>query len=311
MAMPSLWDVTLPLLKLVEKKDISIRDAAERLSDHFKLSAEERAERLTTGRLRIYDRVGWARVHLRQSGLVDLPSRGTIRITERGRQELRRSPKVIDRSVLIKYPEYIEFLERSGEKGASPGKARAPQIGDASTGIAQIQTPEERIDAAFNEHSTALKSELIDRILEMPPAFFERLILDLMQAMGYGGLSRQGPKHLGGSRDGGIDGLIQQDPLGLDVIYLQAKRYSRKKSVPPKELRDFVGALSGHGAVKGVFVTTSRFSDLAIQYCDNVKDKKVIRIDGEYLSDLLIKHNVGARVISTRELKRIDDEYFS
>ena len=224
--------------------EISIQDATERLADELSLSSEERTETLSTGKRRFYDRVSWARVHLRQAGLIDLPARGLMRITQEGQEELRNNSQVIDREALLKYKAYREFIERS--QGPRPKNSERTPPEQATAEYSQkfeTLTHEEKIENAYDEITTALKSEIIDRIIEMPPEFFEQVMIDLMITMGYGGSRKEAAEHLGRSGDGGIDGIIRQDQLGLDVIYLQAKRYSRDRVVGVDKVREFAGAL--------------------------------------------------------------------
>lgn len=255
------------------------------------------------------DRVGWARVHLRQAGLVDLPSRGVMHITERGRSVLGEHPASLDSRALMRFEEYRAFVHRSEGEPAADTESTTSARRKTDKGGFESFTPEEKIEQASQELTLALKTEVIDRILDMPPEFFERLILDLMIAMGYGGSKGEAARHLGQTADGGVDGVISQDPLGLDVIYIQAKRYARDRAVGVDKLREFVGALEEKGAAKGVLVTTSRFATGVAKSRENIR-KRVVLIDGESLADLLVKYEIGVRKSRSVDLKKLDDEYF-
>lgn len=310
MPIPTTFELTYPLLRLVKQGEISIQDATERLADELSLSPAERAETLSTGKRQFYDRVSWARVHLRQAGLIDLPARGLMRITHAGESELKNNAP-IDRKMLLKYKPYQEFIARSV---ADKSKGSENKIADQSTSESiskfEMLTPEEKIEAAYDEIISALKSEIIDRIITMTPDFFEQVIIDLMIAMGYGGSRDEAAKHLGRSGDGGVDGIIRQDPLGLDVVYLQAKRYARDKVVGVEKVREFSGALAEQHATKGVLVTTARFAPGGPKLAQKTHQRMIL-IDGDELASLLIKYNIGVREFRTVNLKRLDEDYFS
>ena len=300
MAIPDFQTLMLPALKLGATGEIQIKDAIEFLSDEFQLTPEEREHLLPSGTMTtMRNRVTWAISYLVQAKLLHRPKRGYFTVTERGKEVLANPPAKIDIKFLEQYPEFLEF--RTKKKSPSTLSEMAPA--DESS------TPEERIDTAYTEINVALKDELLAKVLEASPTFFEKLIVDLLLAMGYGGASSEAGRHIGKSGDGGIDGVIDEDKLGLDIIYLQAKRYAPENTVGRPEIQKFAGSLIGKGANKGVFVTTSSFSGHAREYARNVP-QRIILIDGEKLMSLMLEHNVGVRVNREIELKRIDEDFF-
>jgi len=248
--------------------------------------------------------VHWAATYLVQSGLLLRPRRGVLQITERGRAVLAENPARIDNELLLRFEEFRAFRSRShGDRRSEPQKPAIQLLEETVT-----QSPEERIEVAFDELDIALRAELLDRIRAAPPAFFERLIVDLMLKMGYG--AGGGGKRVGGPNDEGIDGVITEDALGLDTVYLQAKRYAADTTIGIKDIQAFIGALVGHGASKGVFVTTSQFSNQAKEFARRAPHQRVILIDGNELSRLLVRYGVGVRTARTIDLRRIDENYF-
>ncbi|MGC8758132.1 MAG: restriction endonuclease, partial [Caldisericaceae bacterium] len=239
-------------------------------------------------------RVGWARTYLYKAKLIDVPERGAIKIAERGLQVLKEKPSNVDVKYLLGFPEFVEF-HKSQKKDKSQ--------------IEATESPEEAIFGKIDEINSIIKTELLDRILKSSPSFFERLILDLVVNMGYGGSFEEASKLLGRSGDEGVDGVIKEDILGLDNIYLQAKRWD-KGAIGRKEIQAFVGALHGKGAKKGIFITTSTFTKEALDYVDSISDIKVILIDKDNLLDYMIKYNVGVETKYTIEIKKVDDDYF-
>lgn len=302
MTIPDYETLMYPLIRVVANGDTPIRDATERLAAEFALNDEEKSALLPSGRTRMfYSRVHWAGTYLVQAGLLERPKRGVLRLTERGRSVLQSNPKKIDNAFLDQFHEFIEFKKRGrqNEAGATTNSVDIP---------AQEQTPDERIETAYGEMTAALRKELLDRITADAPEFFERLIIDLMLAMGYG--QAGGGQHLGRTNDGGVDGIISEDALGLDVVFLQAKRYQPGNVVGVEKIQAFAGALVGQGATKGVFVTTSHYSQQAHDYAKKIMQRLVL-IDGEELTRLLVRYNVGVRVSRTIDLKRIDLDYFN
>lgn len=303
MPIPDYETLMAPLLRLVATGEMSVRSIADQLADEFALDPSEREAFLPSGRSRTFNsRVSWAGTYLVQAGLVERPRRGFLRLTSRGKRVLDEGAKDIDRNYLARFPEFVEFTKRSRQTSDGGDKDEL-----VSTGDLDDQTPDERIENAFGEMTTALRQELLDRITSSDPAFFERLIIDLMLAMGYG--KAGGGQHLGRSNDGGIDGVISEDALGLDLVFLQAKRYQPGNVIGVERIQAFAGALVGQGATKGVFVTTSHYSSQAKEYAKRIS-QRLILIDGEELTALLVRYNVGVRVSRTIDLKRIDLDYF-
>jgi restriction system protein len=250
--------------------------------------------------------VHWAKTYLKSAGLVAQPARGIVQITDRGRDVLASSPDRIDVDFLDRFDEFRNFRARSVRSTDGPEVAGAkPEVTTDRT-----TTPEERIEAAAGELSEALRRDLLERVLQASPAFFERLVLDLVLAMGYGGSRDDAARRLGRSGDGGLDGLIQEDRLGLDRIYLQAKRYSVANRVGRPTLQEFAGALHGQGAQKGIFITTSDFTSDAREFVARLGQMRIALINGDALTSLMIQHDVGVRVARAVELKRVDLDYF-
>ncbi len=253
---------------------------------------------------RVFDsRVAWALTYMAQAGLVRRPRRGVVQITDRGREVLQEHPSRIDNDVLNAFEEFREFKSRARAQ-STPAAATPSLSAPASDGA----TPREAITTAVEEHNAAVAAELLTRIHDRDPAFLERLVLRVLTAMGYGGVAGRA-EHLGRSGDEGLDGVIRQDPLGLDRIYVQAKRYAQDRAVGRPDIQGFVGALHGAQADRGVFITTSRFSSDAHEYADKVA-ARVILIDGPALAGLLVEHNIGMQDQETFVLKRLDEDFF-
>lgn len=306
MAIPDYQSLMLPVLKIAAAGPIRVPDAADQIADELRLSPAERDKMLPSGRQRLlHNRVHWAKFYLSKAGLIESLKRGVFTASKAGRDLLATRPARIDVDTLKRYPAFVEFYERSSREGR--GSPDEPPVDD-SAGL--LITPEEQIDAASAILSKALKSELLARILDQSPAFFERLIVDLLVAMGYGGTHDAAARQLGRSGDGGVDGVIDEDRLGLDRIFIQAKRYASGSVVGRPQVQEFVGSLVGHGATKGVLVTTSVFSRQAIDYAGALQQRFIL-IDGDRLSELMIEHGVGVRVSRTVEVKRLDEDFFS
>jgi restriction system protein len=294
-AVPDFQTLMRPLLdQYAAGSERPIGDVRTALAEAFALTDEERAERLPSGSARTFDnRVGWAATYLNRCGLLDRSKRGVYQITERGRQALSEHPDRIDLSVLSQYPEFNEF------RAARPHRERIV----AQTPIVE-QTPEERIEAAYSELRTALVGELRDRISSMTSAEFEDLVLDVLHAMGYG---EEGEGSRLRTSDRGIDGVIRQDRLGLDAVYVQAKRWEATVGRPV--VQGFVGALQGARAMKGIIFTASDFSAEAREYAATVSPR-VVLVDGGRLAELMIDHDVGVSARETYAVKRVDSDYF-
>ena len=303
MAIPDYQSLMLPVLQLAaDDQEHAIADVRSQLADDLGLSDEERAELLPSGRQPVFNnRVAWAKTYLERSGLLTSTRRAHFKITDRGRQVLAEGPSYIDVKLLERFPEFIQFRNPNNKSTAG---VKAQSAAEADLPPA---TPEETLEAAYQQIHRDLADELLTRIKTAPPAFFERLVVDLLVRMGYGGSRKEAGKALGKSGDEGIDGIINEDKLGLDVIYLQAKRWEATIGRP--EIQKFVGALHGKRARKGVFITTSGYSTEARDYVTHI-DPKVVLIDGTELADLMIDHGLGVSTTGSYAIKRVDSDYF-
>jgi len=312
MPIPDYQTLMLPVLRAAADGEISRAQCDEKIADEFELSEQERAEMLPSGRQRVlYNRSGWARTYMAHAGLVETTRRGHFKITDRGREALAAHPDRVDNTVLAQFPEY-EVWRRESNRPRPRGQADQQPTdagGHGEIEPASLATPLERIEGAYKEVLAELRSEVLERVLKVTPARFEQLVVDLLVGMGDGGSRADAGRAIGKTNDGGIDGIIDEDKLGLDVIYIQAKRYDPDNAVGSAALREFVGSLVGQGANKGVFVTTSSFSKQAKAFVRQVTHR-IILIDGEELSRLLVEHDVCVRSEQTFELKRVDEDYF-
>lgn len=302
MAIPDYQTMMLPLLQLAgDKQEHRFRDAVEQLALKFELTDSERSELLPSGTAPVFDnRVGWARTYLKQAGLLESPKRGAFRITKPGMALLSEKPERINVDLLTRYTEFQAFRTRKRDKNEV-------DVHESEAAPIEDQTPEDTLAAAYQKLRKNLESDLLEQIKAASPTFFERLVIDLLVAMGYGGSRRDAGRAIGKSGDGGIDGIIKEDKLGLDVIYVQAKRWEGVVGRP--EIQKFAGALQGQRANKGVFITTSNFTREAAEY-SNIINSKIILIDGERLAGLMVDHNVGVSLLGVYELKKIDSDYF-
>ena len=300
MAIPDYQSSMLPLLKFLEDGEVHAkREAVKVLADEFKLSEDERRELLPSGKQGIFDnRVGWARTYLKKAGLIESIRHVYFRISEKGRAVLSQNPKKIDVEYLEQFPEFVEFRKLKKDKGKKA---------DTETTTPSNLNPEETLETAYQELQDNLSSEILQTIKGCSPEFFERLVIDVLIKMGYGGSRKEAGQAMGKTGDGGIDGIIKEDKLGLDIIYIQAKRWENGVSRP--EIQKFAGALQGQRARKGIFITTSDFSKNAIDYVKNI-DSKIILIDGQLLAELMIEHNVGVSPVASYEINKIDTDYF-
>ena len=302
MAVPDFQSLMMPLLRLSgDGSEHAFKDAVEAIAVEFQLTPEERHELLpSSSRTTLfYNRLAWAKTHMTMAGLLQAPRRGVFCITQRGRDLLGRQLARIDLKTLQQFPEY----ERARRGDSQASAENVVQVVTASE-----LTPEETIERAHLSLRNDLSRELLESIMQCSPAFFELLIIKLMIKMGYGGSREEAGKAVGRSGDGGIDGVINEDRLGLDAIYLQAKRWTNVVGRP--EIQQFVGALAGQRANKGVFIATSRFTQDAKDYAAN-SQYKVVLIDGERLADLMIEHDLGVSVAAIYQLKRIDSDFFT
>jgi restriction system protein len=299
MSVPSFQQLMLPALQTMGQRhdEISIAGLEEEVGKALRLSFEERQIRLPSGNQRLFaNRLNWARSYLSKARLIELPRRGYCRATDRGRKLLAEGVSEIDLGLLERYPEFVAWRCQSKTDEA----VEEPRI---------LENPEELIASSFELLNSELARDIVKRVHSFSPAFFERLIIDLLVRMGYGGGRVEMGRALGRSGDGGVDGVIKEDELGLDVVYVQAKRLDPNTGVPVCEVRDFVGGLEGHRATKGVLVTTSYFSSTAYDFITRVS-KRVMLIDGQELATLMIRHRVGIRVKDVYEVRKIDENYF-
>ncbi|RPI41683.1 MAG: restriction endonuclease, partial [Betaproteobacteria bacterium] len=282
------------------------RDVVERLATEFGITDAARAELLPSGTAPLFDnRVGWARAYLKQAGLLESPRRGFLRITERGVGVLSKAPSRIDVAYLDQFPEFRAFRSRRRETAGEVAGAAAVEVEPQA--VESKLTPEDALAAAYGKLRAGLEEELLDQVKSASPAFFERLVIDLLVAMGYGGTRQDAGRAIGRSGDSGIDGIIKEDRLGLDVIYVQAKRW--ESTVGRPEIQKFAGALQGQRASKGLFITTSNFSREALEYVATISSK-IILMDGAMLAKLMVDHNVGVSSVGVYELKKVDTDYF-
>lgn len=299
---PDYQTLMLPIMRIVaDGKEHKFRHLIEKLAAEYRVTDRERKVLLASGTQAIFDnRVGWAKTYLKKAGLLASPSRAAFVITGRGLDVLKSNPDKIDSKFLRQFPEFTEF-QNSSRGGVDEDEVKKYiQQSD--------QTPEESIDKAYQQQRKTLASEILSKVIEASPIFFERLVIDLLVKMGYGGSVEEAGKAIGKTRDEGIDGTIKEDKLGLDIIYVQAKRWQPGNVVGRPELQKFVGALAGQGAKKGIFITTSGFTKDAREYYPN--DTKLALIDGEQLAEMMIDHNIGCSVHQSYELKKLDGDYF-
>jgi len=298
---PDYQTLMLPLLRFAaDGSDHTTREAVEVLATEFQLTPAERNELLASGQQAIFNnRVGWANSYLKKAGLLESPRRGALRITARGKKIIGDNPTRIDVKYLDRFPEFIEFRDAS--------RNNRETTTTESVAVATEQTPEEALELAHQSLRLSLAQDILSRILSCSPTFFERLVVELLVKMGYGGSRRDAGERIGQSGDGGIDGIIKEDRLGLDTIYIQAKRW--QGSVGRPEIQKFVGALQGQRAKKGVFITTSSYTAEAIDYASRI-DTKVVLIDGQLLANLMMDFDVGVSVSASYIVKRIDSDYF-
>jgi restriction system protein len=302
MTIPDYQSLMLPVLKFAgDRLEHSLRETIESLAASFHLTEQERKALLPSGKQAIFDnRVGWARTYLKKAGLVEYTRRGCFQITPLGQEILSQQPDRIDNRFLRQFASFVEFQGGNGDRPREIPKVPEPEEA--------IHTPEEILEEGFQKIQEALTTEILERVKNCSPSFFENLVVDLLLAMGYGGSRQEAGQVIGKSGDGGIDGIINEDRLGLDVIYIQAKRWEGKVGRP--EIQKFVGALQGKRARKGVFITTSDFTQEAIEYSKLV-DSKIILIDGKMLAQLMIESDVGMYTAEVYKLKKIDSDYFT
>lgn len=300
MAIPDYQTVMLPLLRLLaDGEEHALADAIEVLGSRFNLTTEERSQLLPSGRQPVFDnRVGWARTYMKKAGLIESTARGRFRITNRGLEVLKSNPSRIDVKLLTQFPEFIEFRTVSRKASAE----EEPTLQEE-----EVETPEELLEASYQRLRRSLADDLLEQVKKSPPKFFERLVVDLLIAMGYGGSRKEAGRAIGRSGDDGVDGIINEDKLGLDVVYIQAKRW--ESSVGRQVVQAFAGSLEGQRARKGVLITTSHFTQDAKEYVNRI-EKKIVLIDGEQLAQFMVEFGIGVTEVTKYEIKRVDLDYF-
>jgi restriction system protein len=305
MAIPDYQTLMLPVLQLASEGEQRVADVVDLLADRLGLTDEERQKLLPSGRQRVlHNRIHWAKFYLTKAGFLSSPGRGRFSVTQLGKELLAEKPARIDVSVLMKQPDFREFYRNETNSASSTAESAS---GTGSNEPAT--TPEEQIEAAYQALEGTLRADLLDRIAKNSPSFFEQLIVELLVAMGYGGSHKNAATQLGRSGDGGVDGVINEDRLGLDRLYVQAKRYAAGNSVGRPDVQAFVGSLVGLGATKGVFVTTSTFSAQARDFVKHLS-QRVVLLDGASLADLMIEHGIGVRTSRTIDFRRLDEDFF-
>ena len=303
MAIPDYQSLMLPVLMSAANGEVRISEVVRQLADELSLSEEDRSELLPSRRQAVFDnRVRWAKTYLTKAGLIESTRRAHFRITDRGRQALAENPDRIDNNYLSQFPEFEEFRSQSTD-------ARQERLPTAEESAPEDRTPDEIMRSAHQEVELSLRQELLDRVIAAPPDFFERLIVNLLVAMGYGGSLEDAGRTLGKSGDGGVDGVIDQDALGLDRVYIQAKRYQQGNTVGGREIRDFFGSLDRFKAAKGLFVTTSDFTKDARETA-GLLSKRIVLIGGDQLAALMVRYDVGCRVEETLYVKTVDEDFF-
>lgn len=306
MAVPDFQSMMSPFLGLLsDRQKHGYSEIATLLAENFRLSREERNELVPSGKQsRLINRVHWVSTYFKKARLIESADRGTFRITDRGLELLSRNLKRIDMKTLDEYPEYVAFRNQKNRVNRSENTAPIPSI---EAEPVDSKTPDEVLDDSYNTIRANLASDILEKVKSCSPNFFERLVVELLVNMGYGGTRQDAGQAVGRSGDEGIDGIIKEDRLGLDVIYLQAKRWENTVSRP--EIQKFAGALQGKRAKKGVFITTSDFSKEARDFAAAI-DNKLILIDGDELAEYMIDFGVGVSIVNTYEIKRIDSDYF-
>lgn len=295
---PDFQSLMLPLLELADVKEWHVGAAVDELAERLGLTDEQRVQSIPSGQSRFSNRAQWAKSYLGKAGLTENTKRGYFRISELGREVLKKQPTRIDIKFLQQFPKFEQFK-------TTVAKLEEPVATDPAIAL----TPDEDMRRARDRIEEALAEDILGSILDASPAFFERLVVRLVVAMGYGGSLAEAGRALGQAGDGGVDGVIDEDTLGLDRIYVQAKRYKPGNSVGSNAIRDFFGALDGHKAGKGLFVTTSTFTAAATETAKGLS-KRIVLVDGARLTRLMIRFEVGCRVEEQMAIKRIDEDFF-
>jgi restriction system protein len=299
MAIPDFQSIMLPLLKLSSNGEIhNLHKATEELANKFKLSDEELSILISSGPHKFENRVGWARTYLKKAGLLKYPQRGHFQITPKGIEVLNGNPEKINIDYLKRFPEFLEFRRRAQPEEKEESQEKEDEL-----------TPQEAMENAYLKIRSDLIDELLENVLNSSPEFFEKLVVELLVAMGYGGSRKDAARAVGRVGDEGVDGIIDEDRLGLDVIYIQAKRWKRDTKVGSPQIQAFVGALHGHHARKGVFITTADFSKAAYDFITNI-ETKVVLINGERLANFMIDYGIGISTKTEFKINELDSDYF-
>lgn len=301
MAIPGFQEFMLPLLKKLGDGQVhKIANLTEELADDFNLSDEERAITLKSGPMKLYkNRIGWAKTYMTKAGIIQSIGHGVCKITNQGVKVLKKQPNEITISFLRQFPSFIEWSKPSKNEA---GTERNSKIISDDT-----RTPEEVLERVHSDLTAKFEEELLEKVKSCSPAFFEHLVVELLIKMGYGGSREEAGKVLGGPGDGGIDGVINEDRLGLDIICIQAKRWENK--VPPTTLHAFAGSLDAHGAKKGVIITTSSYSQKAIDFVEKI-EKRIVMIDGAKLAKLMVEFDIGVTPVAQYPVYRVDSDFF-
>lgn len=301
MAIPKYHELFRPFLDcLSDGQSHTMKEVKDRVAAAMSITDEDRKELLPSGKQAIYDnRLGWTRTYLKKAGLIDSPSRALFVLTDEGKKVLSENPAVINDAFLKRYESFRKFI--------NPDSGDEPDV----NGGGSEETPQEKLDNAFKLIHSKLADDLMSEMMKQSPAFFEELVVKLLESMGYGGTVKEAGTVIGKSGDEGIDGIIREDKLGFNLIYIQAKRWELDKTIGRPEIQRFVGALAGQGATKGLFITTGRFSKEAVDYANKQHTTKVILVNGPMLTNLMIDHNLGVSTESVYEIKQVDMDFFS
>ena len=304
MAIPKYHEFMKPILLLLKDETPHKRsDMYEKFAIQFRLTEEEKEEWLPSGKQQVYkNRIGWALTYLKKANLIESPTRATFTITDSGKSVLKENPEVVDQEYLMKFDSFKGF-----KKNIDDPVNDDQQIVVTPSG----ESPQDMLDRAYKAITSTLTDDVLNEVMNQSPDFFEKLVVDLLVTMGYGGSKIENSQVLGKTGDEGIDGVIKEDKLGFDKIYIQAKRWDVDRTVGRPEIQKFVGALTGQGAIKGAFITTAGFSKDAKEYVSKQHACKIVLIDGQTLAALMIEHNLGVSVESTYLIKKIDFDYFN
>ncbi len=304
MAIPKYHEFMKPILLLLKDETPHKRsDMYEKFAIQFRLTEEEKEEWLPSGKQQVYkNRIGWALTYLKKANLIESPTRATFTITDSGKSVLKENPEVVNQEYLMKFDSFKGF-----KKNIDDPVNDDQQIAVTPSG----ESPQDMLDRAYKAITSTLTDDVLNEVMNQSPDFFEKIVVDLLVTMGYGGSKIENSQVLGKTGDEGIDGVIKEDKLGFDKIYIQAKRWDVDRTVGRPEIQKFVGALTGQGAIKGAFITTAGFSKDAKEYVRKQHACKIVLIDGQTLAALMIEHNLGVSVESTYLIKKIDFDYFN